>query len=133
MIRTAAALGKPPGIALYLVVPLLQELPRDAVRKGGSLHQPLRGPKYAEDIQHMPLKVVVIVNVKAGTSLLVLPYQSIIGAVMHCHFGVLLSCRLVAGEWRQPCSMVPEGFEERFGRFLLGSFTGCYSDGCHTQ
>lgn len=41
--RTAAALGQPPGIALYSVVPLLQELPRDAVREGGSLHQPLRG------------------------------------------------------------------------------------------
>ena len=42
-VRTASALGRPPGIALSSAVPLLQELPRDAVRLGGPLHQPVAG------------------------------------------------------------------------------------------
>ncbi|BDA44330.1 Uncharacterized tRNA/rRNA methyltransferase YfiF at C-terminar half [Coccomyxa sp. Obi] len=41
-VRTASALGRPPSMALSSAVPLLQELPRDAVRPGGPLHQPVR-------------------------------------------------------------------------------------------
>ncbi len=43
VVRTAAALGRPPNMPLSSVVPLLQELPEDAVSVGGSLHLPVRG------------------------------------------------------------------------------------------